>query len=160
MTFFLLLPLLAVISGKMPVTFWETLKFSLVPQYNVLKLYFFCGLHPLQHLVFLALLLAYLMPVFVLAIRWKSAFGDHSPIGMALTSFLFHLVCATFLVLCIWMAFDPPFSPRHLGFGTPFLTLYYLGALSIGYFSGYFLLIFGKEPSSRLQLPSRPRFNF
>ena len=95
-------------------TFWEALKVSLVPQYSVLKFYFFCCLHPSQYLEFLALLLAYLMPVFVMAIRWKSSFGDHSQIGMALTSFLFHLVCAAFLVLCVWMAFDPPFSPRHL----------------------------------------------
>ena len=160
MTFFLLLPLLAVISGKVPVSFWEILKLSLVPQYNVLKLYFLCCLHPLEHLEFLALLLAYLIPLFILAIRWKSAFGDHSQIGMALTSFLFHLAYATFFVLCVWMAFDPPFSPRHLGLGTPFLTLYYLGALSIGYFSGYFLLIFGKDPSSRLPLPKPPAAQF
>ena len=44
--FYLLLPLLAVISGKVPVTFWEALKVNLVPQYDVLKFYFFCCLHP------------------------------------------------------------------------------------------------------------------
>jgi len=152
----LLLPLLVVISGKVPVTFWETLKLSLVPQYNVLILYFYCCLHPPQHLEFLALLLAYLIPVFVLAIRWKSGFGDHSQIGLATTSFLFHLAYATFLVLGVWMAFDPPFSSRHLGLGSPSLTLHYLSALSIGYFSGYFLLVFGKDPSSRLPLPKPP----
>jgi tetratricopeptide (TPR) repeat protein len=160
MMFFLLLPLLAVISGRVPMTFWETLKASLVPQYAVLKLYFFCCLHPSQYLVFLALLLAYLIPVFVMAIRWKASFGDHSPMGMALTSFLFHLVCAAFLALGIWMAFDPPFSPRYLSLGTPLLTLYYLGALSIGYFSGYFLLIFGKAPGGRLQPPRPEPFQF
>ena len=160
MTFYLLLPLLVVISGKVPLTFWEALKISLVPPYNVLKLYFFCCLHPSQHLEFLALLLAYLMPLSMMAIRWKASFGDHSPMGMALTSFLFHLVCAAFLVFCIWMAFDPPFSPRYLSLGTPLLTLYYLGALSIGYFSGYFLLIFGKAPSRRLQPPRSEPFQF
>ena len=160
MTLFLLLPLLVMISGKMPMTFWETLKANLVPQYNVLKLYFFYGLHPLNHLEFLALLLTYLMPLAMMAIRWKSAFGDHSPISMVLTSFLFHLVCAGFLIFCIWMAFDPPFSPRQLNLGTPLLTLYYLGALSIGYFSGYFLLVFGKAPSSRLQSPQPDPFQF
>jgi tetratricopeptide (TPR) repeat protein len=160
MTLFLLLPLLVVISGKVPVTFWEALRLSLVPQYNVLKLYFFCCLHPPQYFEFLALLLAYLIPVFVMAVRWKAAFGDQSPMGMALTNFLFHLVCAIFLVFCVWMAFDPPFSPRHIGFGTPYLTLYYLGALSIGYFSGYFLLIFGKDPSSRMPLPKPPAAQF
>jgi hypothetical protein len=160
MTLFLLLPLLTVISGKVPMTFWETLKAGLVPHYSVLKLYFFCCLHPSQYFEFLALLLAYLIPVFVMAIRWKASFGDHSQMGMALTSFLFHLVCATFWGFCVWMAFDPPFSPRHIGFGTPYLTLYYLGALSIGYFSGYFLLIFGKDPSSRLPLPKPPAARF
>jgi tetratricopeptide (TPR) repeat protein len=160
MMLYLLLPLLIVISGKVPVTFWEALKISLVPPYNVLKLYFFCCLHPSQHLEFLALLLAYLMPLSMMAIRWKASFGDHSSMGLALTSFLFHLVCAAFLVFCIWMAFDPPFSPRHLNLGTPLLTLYYLGALSIGYFSGYFLLIFGKAPSSRLQPPRPEPFQF
>ena len=160
MTFFLLLPLLTVISGKVPVTFWETLKLSLIPQSNVLKLYFFCCLHPPHYLEFLALLLAYLTPVLVMAICWKSGFGDRSQIGLVTTNFLFHLASATFLALSIWMAFDPPFSPRHIGFGTPFLTLYYLGALSIGYFSGYCLLIFGKDPSSRLSLPKPPAAQF
>ena len=37
MTVFLLLPLLVVISGKMPITFWETLEANLIPQYSVLK---------------------------------------------------------------------------------------------------------------------------
>ena len=160
MTFFLLLPLLIVISGKLPVTFWETLKISLVPQYEVLKVFFFYCLHPPQYFEFLALLLAYLIPVFMMAIRWKASFGDHSQIGLVLTSFLFHLAHATLFVLCVWMAFDPPFSPRHIASGSPCLTLYYLGALSIGYFSGYFLLIFGKDPSSRLPLPKPPVAQF
>ena len=42
------------------------------------------------------------------------------------------------------MAFDPPFSPRQVGF--PSLILYYLGALNVGYFAGYFLLIFNQQP--------------
>ena len=65
---------------------------------------------------------------------------------MALTSFMFHLIHAVFLVVCLWVAFDPPFSPRHLGLGLPFLTFYYLGALSVGYYCGYFLLVFGRKP--------------
>ncbi len=155
MSFYLLLPLLAVISGKVPLSFWDALKANLAPPYELVKYAFFCCLHPGIHPEFLALFVAYLIPLFVMSIRWKASFGDHSPVGMALTSFLFHLVCATFLVFCIWMAFDPPFSPRQIGLGTPLLTLYYLGALSVGYFSGYFLLVFSKTPTSRLQ-PPRP----
>ena len=80
-----------------------------------MRTYFAFGLHPQQHLEFLSLLLAYLMPLFVLAIRWKSSFGDSSQIGVALASFIFHLLHALFLAGCIWMIFDPPFSPRHAG---------------------------------------------
>ena len=155
-----LLPVLAATSSKAPLTFWEALKIGVEPQYSVLKLFFSATLHPGQYSQFLALLLAYLMPILVMAIRWKSAFGDQSQIGMVLTNFLFHLVCAAFLFLCVWMAFDPPFSPRQLGYGTPCLTLYYLGALSIGYFYGYFLLIFGKEPRGRSSAPELPAAQF
>jgi len=158
MAFYLLLPLLTVISGKVPVTFWDALKANLSSQYEPWKFIFLCCLHPqqLQHLELIALFLAYLIPLFILAIRWGSSFGDHSPVGTLLTSFLFHLACAAFLILGLWMAFDPPFSPRHLGPGTPLLTLYYFGALSIGYFSGYFLLIFGKAPANRMQSSPPP----
>jgi hypothetical protein len=115
--FYLLLPLLAVAAHKMPFTFWQYLKFNLSPQYGVLKTYFAFGLHPQQHIEYVALLLAYLMPLLVLAIRWKSSFGDNSRLGVALTSFIFHLLHALFLVGCLWLVFDPPFSPRHKGLG-------------------------------------------
>ncbi|MGA2853778.1 MAG: DUF2723 domain-containing protein, partial [Verrucomicrobiota bacterium] len=140
LSFFLLLPLLAVASHKMPVTFWQLLKFNLVPAYGVLHAYLTYGFHPQLYLEQLSLLLAYLMPLFVLSIRWKSSFGDDSRIGMALTGFIFHLIHAVFLAVCVWLLFDPPFSPRHKGFG---MLFYYLIALSGGYYSGYFLLVFG-----------------
>jgi tetratricopeptide (TPR) repeat protein len=150
---YFLLPTLAVISDKVPMTFWQALKANLAPQYQLVKAIFFFCLHPQMHLDYLALFLAYLLPLFMLAIRWGSSFGDHSPIGMIMTSFMFHLANAAFLGFTVWMAFDPPFSPRHLSLGTPLLPLYYLGALSIGYFSGYFLLVFGKKPVSRFPSP-------
>ena len=140
--FYLLLPLLAVAAHKMPGTFWQYLKFNLSAPSQVFHTYFAYAAHPQQYIQQLSLLLAYLMPLFVLAIRWKSSFGDNSRIGVALTSFSFHLLHALFLAGCIWLVFDPPFSPRHKGFG---LLLYYLIALSVGYYSGYFLLVFGKK---------------
>ena len=156
--FYLLLPLLAAFSHKMPVTFWQALKFNLSSQFNVVRASFIGA--QLQQAVGL-LSLTSLLPVFVMAIRWKTSFGDNSQTGMALTSFMFHMIHAVFLVVCLWVAFDPPFSPRHLGLGLPFLTFYYLGALSIGYYSGYFLLVFGSkaaEDRSRRLLPSRLEF--
>ena len=153
----LVLPTCAAVSGKIPGAFWWlAFKSSLAPQYNVMRLYFLSLIHPQQYFEFLLLLLAYLMPVFVLAIRWQSSFGDSSRMGTALASFMFHVVHATILCVCVWLMLDPPFSPREKGFG---LTFYYLIALSAGYYSGYFLLVFGKKgPSSRSQPPSPLQF--
>jgi tetratricopeptide (TPR) repeat protein len=85
-------------------------------------------------------------PVSLMGIRWSSSFGDNSPMGVALATFSFHLGHIFLLLCCLWVALDPPFSARELAGYMPFLPLYYLGALSIGYFSGYLLLVFGVRP--------------
>ncbi len=95
--------------------------------------------------VVLLLSLTSLLPVFVIGIRWASYFGDNSPLGISLAKATFHIVHGVFLIVCLWVALDSPISPRVLGFGFPFLGFYYLGALSIGYFIGYFFLIFGTK---------------
>ena len=148
MLLYLVLPLLAATSHKAEVTFWQALKLNLASQWLVVKMFF---TNPAIRRTVLMLAPGSLLPALVLSIRWKSSFGDSSKIGLALASFMFHLVHAIMLFVCVWIAFDPPFSARHLGFGLTFLTFYYLGALSVGYYSGYFLLIFGKpsEADSR-----------
>jgi tetratricopeptide (TPR) repeat protein len=79
----------------------------------------------------------------------------------------FHAAHAFLLLLCLWVAFDPPLSPRQisrrLGLSLPFLPLYYLGALCIGYYSGFLLLIFSGDcaPHRRVQRALRwtaPKF--
>lgn len=157
MLFYFLLPLIAVVSGKMPVTFWQVLKINLSGQLGVVKLFFTSG-DVRYHLGLLSL--TSLMPVFVMAIRWKASFGDRNRLGAGLATFMLHLIHAVLLVACVWVALDSPISPRHLGFGLPVLTFYYLGALGVGYFSGYFLLIFGKETSSRSRPQIKPSFQF
>ena len=142
--FYLLLPLLAVATHKMSFTFWQYLKFNLSQSYGVFRTYLDCAAHPRQHIQEMSLMLAYLMPLAMLSIRWKASFGDTSRVGASLASFVFHLLHVSFLVGCVWLCFDPPFSPRQNGFG---LTFYYLFALCIGYYSGYLLLIFGKKPA-------------
>ena len=89
----------------------------------------------------------------MVSIRWPSYFGDTSKLGTNLATLMFHVIHAVFLFTCVWMFFDPLFSPRQKGFGIPFLTFYYIGALGIGYFSGYFLLVFRQRPA-RGQSPS------
>jgi tetratricopeptide (TPR) repeat protein len=153
MLFYFLLPGLAVMSHKVPVTFWQALKLNLAGQWQVVKMFFIQS--DVRRTVLL-LSLTSLVPVLLLSIRWKSSFGDNSRLGLALTSFMFHIVHALIFGVCVWVAFDPPFSPRHLGLGLPFLTFYYLAALGIGYFCGYFLLVFGKQAASNRSQEIKP----
>jgi tetratricopeptide (TPR) repeat protein len=148
MLFYLMLPLFAVISAKAPITFWEALKFNLVSQ----KFVFSVFPRDMTELPLLILPAA----LFITAIRWSATFGDHSKLGAGLANFMVYVMYAFLLVVCLWIAFDPSFSPRQTGLGLPFLTFYYLGALCVGYFSGSFLLFFGKEPNSRSKSPVPP----
>jgi tetratricopeptide (TPR) repeat protein len=151
---YLLLPLLA-ISGKVPVTFWEALKVNLTPAHAVLKSMADCVLDPTQYLQYVSMVLAYLLPILVITIRWKASFGDSSQIGAGIANFILHIAHAAFLAIFIWMAFDPPqFGLRNLGGGLPLLTFFYLGALAIGYLIGYFLLLLSGEII--IKRPRRP----
>ena len=143
LAFLLLLPLAMKFSGKYPLTVWEALKPALRLDWQVVK-----AIQDGSVRHNLALMsLTTLLPVFVLSLRWSATFGDNSRIGAALANNLIHFVFAVIFGACVWIMFDSPFSPRQLGMGTPALTLYYLAALSIGYYCGYFLLVFGKSPA-------------
>jgi len=136
---YLLMPLLQSQNADLPISFWQSLKYTLASQKAVLLGF------PKKTLLLLSL--TSLIPVLLISIRWPQSFGDLSPQGTALATFMFHLIHGVFLVTCIWIAFDPPVSPRNVGLGIPFLTFYYLAAIAIGYFAGYFLLVFGRQPS-------------
>jgi tetratricopeptide (TPR) repeat protein len=145
MLFYLLMPLVQSHGAGTPASYWDILHYNLAMQKNIL-------VHlPVKSLWILGL--TSLLPLLVLSIRWASSFGDSSPLGVALASFMFHLVHGMFLFACLWVAFDPPFSPRifprQYHYGALWLPLYYLGALCLGYYSGYFLLIFGKKASNQ-----------
>ena len=152
--FYLLLPLTVTISGKVPITFWQMLHLNLSSQFAVVGAFFDNG--GVRKTLGL-MSLSSLVPVLLMSIRWHSSFGDSSQMGRALASFMFHFAHAVLLVVCVWVVFDPPFSPREKGFG---LTLYYLSALSVGYLSGYFLLVFRRELGTRFQVRGAPPFNF
>ncbi|MGH7939769.1 MAG: tetratricopeptide repeat protein [Limisphaerales bacterium] len=132
------------------VTFANALKFSLGMQSQIVRLFWDCATNPGAYLGDLLMpIFISLMPLLVLSVRWK--FGDNSKIGSSLASVMFHAIHAIFLAVCLWIAFDPPFSPRQKELG---LTLYYLIALSAGYYAGYFLLIFGKRHLRAREAPS------
>jgi tetratricopeptide (TPR) repeat protein len=149
---YLLLPLLHGVADTSSVGFWPALKTNLGAQKGILMMVYKFGR---QDVALMAL--TSLLPVFIIGIRWASYFGDSSKLGVALATFMFHVVHGLFLIACIWVAMDPPLSPRNKGFGSPFLTFYYLGALSVGYCSGYFLLLFGRKPDGGSPLPPHVR---
>ena len=135
---------------------------SLAPHFQIfrLTLHFVLGSDKTQvlgfvHLRWLLLLLALssVLPILLMSIRWAASFGDSTPIGIIIVTTTFNLSLAFLMLYCIWNALDGPFSPRALFATDPFLPLYYLGALSVGYFSGYFLLVFGARPAKPRQRP-------
>jgi tetratricopeptide (TPR) repeat protein len=98
-----------------------------------------------------------LIPLLVAAIKWPSSDGNSKP-GLLGFTLLLPIVNLAFLAVGILMFFDVSFSPnpRNMGIGitvgtSGFLSFYYLGALSVGYFSGYVLLVFGTEVGNGLR---------
>jgi tetratricopeptide (TPR) repeat protein len=152
---YLLLPIVNVFSTTFQVSFWEALKLNLGLQKSALatvfqKYYLFSGERP-----WWVLALPSLLPVLAMSIRWPSYFGDPSKLGVTLATSIFHLLYGVLLVVCTWIALDPQLSPRYYDprLGLLLLPFYYLGALGIGYFSGYFLLVFGTKPAGRFARP-------
>ncbi len=157
LTLILLLPVLATLSKNQPTDFWETLRTYLVLTKGSLLGF------PRKTLALLGL--ASLVPVLLIAIRWSSHFGDTSRLGTIMATWMFHVVHGALLAFCLWVSFDSPLSPRLMdakelpeNFRYPFLTFYYLGALSIGYFSGYFLLVFRTVQMRGRRLPEPMRW--
>jgi tetratricopeptide (TPR) repeat protein len=146
LSLYLLLPIVQSIAGK--ASFWTTLKANVGSQAfflrSLLNKYQLFKSDPPLWIVAIPSLL----PLLAVSIKWPSYFGDTSKLGIAIATFASHLVYALFFILCVWIALDPDvrLSPRANLPGISFLTLYYLGALSIGYLSGYFLLLFGPDP--------------
>jgi tetratricopeptide (TPR) repeat protein len=129
-----LLPLGASLADNAQMDFWTALR-------SVLRFY---KRFLLAVPIFTVLLLSLgsVLPAVFMALRWGSRVHVGRT-GDRLVAVMFHGLHAFFLTACLWAALDLPLSPRRLGVGFPFLPLYYLGALSAGYFSGYFLLVFG-----------------
>ncbi len=146
LSLYLLPPLIASLSKIEPVNFWQALKVNLALQKNIIFIYPKVPTRNLDNLNWVVMVVVCVLPVLLFSIRWPSYFGDTSKLGIRLATIFFHSMCGLYLCICVWCLFDAPFSPRHRGYSIPFLTFYYLAALSVGYFSGYFLLVFSNLP--------------
>jgi len=154
--FYLLLPLVTILQGHFNASLWQLLRANLASQKGFLVGIFSKGELFSRERPLWVLGLPSLLPILAISIRWPSYFGDISKLGVSLATWVFHFFHAVMLVLCIWVALDRQFSPRHyqpnmMIYGILLLPFYYLGALSVGYFSGYFLLVFGVKPTGRLR---------
>jgi tetratricopeptide (TPR) repeat protein len=148
----LVLPLVQVFSPDSTLSFWQALRAVAVSYWDTLHLlarWFWRGHRDLA----LLLAAASLLPVFLLSIRWGAFAGGASHAKFDLATFISHVAHALLLLICLWTVFDPSFSPRQIshqsGLQLPFLPLYYLTALSLGYYSGFFLLLFGATAFQR-----------
>lgn len=154
--FLLLLPAAAKFSGQYSLSIGDALHPSLSWDWQIVKASLDSGVRHNLALISLSTLL----PVLVMAIRWSANFGDNSRMGVSLVNNLFHLIFGVLFAVCVWVMFDPPFSPKQLTlsfpypvYGSPFLTFYYLAAMSLGYFCGYFLIVFAKKPAPSRRNP-------
>lgn len=149
LTTYLLLPLVILSQEVGAGSFMDLLKLQLGSQRTYLT--------GIPKTAVLLLSLTSILPVIVMGIRFPSSIGDVSVVGSMLSNFMFRAMHVLFLGACVWVAFDPAFSPRMIAEGIPvkFLTLTYLGCFAVGYFSGYILLVFGRAGSHSHRRVSR-----
>jgi tetratricopeptide (TPR) repeat protein len=136
LSLYLLLPLIQSLSPDSAIRFWPALKANLRTQLNFLGV--------LRSPSFRLLALASLLPLLVMIIGLRSK-SPNSGYETRRAIFLNRLAAvplhAFVLLLALWLAFDPAFSPRHLSARLPMLSYYYLNAIIIGYCFGYFLQV-------------------
>ncbi|HEY0548127.1 MAG TPA: tetratricopeptide repeat protein, partial [Verrucomicrobiae bacterium] len=153
LSLYLLLPIVQMQSDVQSVTFWQALKGNLAFQ----KQYLFT--YPRWRAGWIGIYA--LLPLLLAGIRWPSSFGDTSPVGSAFTNVFGVILHAGLLTFSLYIAFDPPASPRQFGLGLGFLPAYFLAALSVGYYSGFLLLVFNENSGkSRRGFPLPPIVNY
>jgi tetratricopeptide (TPR) repeat protein len=140
LSFYLLLPTVQSLSGSLG--FWPALRANLSFEKNLLG--------ALRSPSFRILAIASLLPMLVLVIGWKAKSpnsGYETRRAIFLNRIASYPLHALIFLLILWLAFDPPLSPRHLSLGVPMLSYYYLLALVAGYCTGFFLRVATEDAS-------------
>lgn len=102
----------------------------------------------LEHpFAFVALSGCFLLPVLPCLLRAREQGSAYVPPAEQLESWVYRLVRAGFLGVCLWLALNPACGPHQLvlrqtGLALPLLTFDYINALGIGFLAGDFLLLF------------------
>jgi tetratricopeptide (TPR) repeat protein len=87
-----------------------------------------------------------MLPLLFASVNWPSFEGDLNAGAHNLTRGLFRFIHIVFLGLTVLMFFTTNYSPNPQRMGLPgLLSFNYLAALSVGYFSGYVLVVFGQQ---------------
>ena len=141
---YLIVPTLVAADPANPAGFGEALLAQIGSQKNLV-------LSRQLRLPGLLLSFASVIPALFMTIRWPATFGDMSRSGILITNILFHLAHGIFLLAPLFIFLDLAYSPRVLAPQIPFLTYYYLAAISIGYYTGYFVLLFTQEADRRVR---------
>lgn len=148
LSLYFLHPLLAALRPEAPFTFTQTFKQNLGGQFNAL-IGLLQAFYYAHRDVALLLALVSFLPLLFMSVRWRSFSGGSLHTGAALVTLPFHIAHAAIFGICLWVFLDPPFGPRVAGqkLGMlPYLSVYYLAALAVGYYGGYFLQFFADYP--------------
>jgi tetratricopeptide (TPR) repeat protein len=150
LSLYLLLPVVAAVKGADGVTFWAALKANLATQRQTILLPFTSITVLRLRLILMSM--TSLVPLILIGFRWPSLTTETSSIGRNLLAVLFVVAGTVFVAAGIAGSFALPFGPFELGYRLfPYLTFYYLTALTVGYFLGYVLLVLLTDPESRWQ---------
>ena len=96
---------------------------------------------------FLFLFLVMIAPLVGAGIRWPSRMG--AGLDTLAATLAWQGLALAWFGLCIAVGFDLKFSPSQLGYGVPLLTFSFCASLSVGYFAGYYLLLWTGRPDPR-----------
>jgi tetratricopeptide (TPR) repeat protein len=149
---YLIVPAAHLLSDASPTGFWGALRAYLGGQKYAVVNY--------QRIVVLLLSMVSIIPLLGMAFRWGESGGDVSAASAKVTTFAIHVVSLAFLVLGLAVPFeyhDGQFSLRKLGItaGTPALqSVFYLSAISLGYYAGYLFNVFGTPSIHKWDRPT------
>ena len=133
------IPLSARLTGRYDESFWSLLRAGLELKAGQLLMY------PRGRFLFLFLMM--IAPLVGIGIRWPSRMG--AGLDSLAAMIAWQVLVFAWFGLCIAVAFDLKFSPRQLGYGVPLLTFSFCACLAVGYFAGYYLLLWTGRPDPR-----------